>query len=137
MHSSGGRYALNRNRLRLLQRIVEETGCEILLSSTWRNDVYALRRLKRVLGYRGIKIKDVTVNLHRGEDGKRFYRGHEIQEYLDRHPEIETYVIVDDDSDMLDSQLRNFVQTDGEIGLTNTLAYRIIYKLNNGVEHIQ
>lgn len=134
MHTSGGRYALNRKRLQLLQNIIEETGAVIVLSSTWRGDNLALKKLSRNLQYRGLKIHDMTPKFN---DKDRHFRGDEIQDWLDRHPEITSYVIVDDDSDMLDSQLRNFIQTDGNIGLTETLAYRIKYILNNGATHIK
>lgn len=136
MHNSGGMYALNRKRLQLLEKIIKETGAQIVLSSTWRKDTTAFKRLCRVLSYRGLKIMDRTPEFWRDEEGKRLVRGHEIQDWLDRHPEVTEYVIVDDDSDMLDSQLRNFVQTEPNTGLTEILAYRIIHKLNNGAGHI-
>ena len=31
--------------------------------------------------------------------------------WLDRNPDVENYVILDDDNDMLDSQISNFVKT--------------------------
>lgn len=46
-------------------------------------------------------------------------RGKEIAKYMkDRNLKIESYVIFDDDDDMLPSQERNFVKTQGEIGIT-------------------
>lgn len=49
-------------------------------------------------------------------------RGTEIQSYIDNHKDIiKNYVIIDDDSDMLDSQLDNFVQTDYKYGLTDDM----------------
>jgi hypothetical protein len=38
-------------------------------------------------------------------------RGHEIQDWLDKHKEVTNYVIIDDDNDMLDTQRSNFVRT--------------------------
>ena len=43
-------------------------------------------------------------------------RGDEIQYYIETY-HIENYVILDDDSDMLDSQLEHFIQTDYKYGL--------------------
>jgi len=138
MHKSGGMYALNKKRLRLLEDIIKETGAEIVLSSTWRKDQRAFRKLTRVLTYRGLKILDVTPDFSYQPQKplERAYRGHEIQHWLDAHPEVTNYVIVDDDGDMLDSQLLHFIQTDGQYGLTDTLAYRIKYILKNGVQSI-
>jgi len=124
-YKTGGMYALKKNCLRRLQKIVEETGCEIVLSSTWRKDEYALRRLKRVLAYRGVKIKDTTPNLGG-------IRGGEINWWFEMNnlkPITFRYAIVDDDSDMLDEQLPHFFQTDPEYGLTDTITYRIIHHL--------
>ena len=42
----------------------------------------------------------------------------EIEEYLNQHPEIDNYVIIDDDLDMLTKQMNNFVVTDTNIGMT-------------------
>lgn len=123
-HKTGGRYALKKNCLRRLQRIVEETSCEIVLSSTWRRDEYAFKRLCKVLSYRGISILDKTIYIPSGP------RGLEIEEWLHRNP-TEKYAILDDDSDMLDTQLKNFFQTDGDYGLTETIAYRVIFHLTN------
>ena len=46
------------------------------------------------------------------------------------HPEVENYVIIDDDSDMLDEQLYHFVQTNFEDGITDTEVNRVIKILN-------
>jgi hypothetical protein len=45
-------------------------------------------------------------------------RGAEIQAWLDAHPSVTMYAIVDDDSDMLPEQAPNFVQTSGFEGLS-------------------
>ena len=44
-------------------------------------------------------------------------RGEEIKAWLDAHPEVERYAILDDDPDMLGEQLRFFTQTDHREGL--------------------
>ena len=121
-YGSGGLYTLTRSKLRRLQTVVESTGCDIVLSSTWRKDWVALRKLKRKLHYRGIKILDSTTKSYFKE---RQVRGDEIQLWLDNHT-VERYAIVDDDSDMLDSQKPYFVQTNGEVGLTDLHVDRLI-----------
>lgn len=70
--------------LSCLKQIVDATGAEIVLSSTWRrNDVR--NKLKTV----GLKFIDRTKEL---KD-----RDTEIREWLDRHPEVTNYVILDDE----------------------------------------
>jgi hypothetical protein len=44
-------------------------------------------------------------------------RGHDIQAWLDAHPEVTAYAIVDDTPHMLESQADRFVQTDPYNGL--------------------
>lgn len=129
-YKTGGLYALKKPCLRRLQKIVEETGCKIVLSSTWRKDVYALKRLKRVFSYRGLVIHSTTPILHNK------WRGYEINQWL-KDAQLDyweqkdcKYAIVDDDSDMLPYQLMSFFQTDPEYGMTDTIAYRIIQHLN-------
>lgn len=45
-------------------------------------------------------------------------RGDEIQHYLDNHPEVEAYAILDDSSDMLEHQLPFFAHCDANDGMT-------------------
>ena len=79
---------------------------KIVVSSTWRlrNDVDAL---KKILAPSKL-ISDAIIDRTDSLDGPR---GNEIKAWLDKHPEVSQYVIVDDDSDMLESQKENFVKT--------------------------
>ena len=45
--------------------------------------------------------------------------------------EIESYVILDDDSDMLPDQMNNFIRVDANIGLTYSDVCKAIKILNN------
>lgn len=47
-------------------------------------------------------------------------RGEEIKQYLEQHPEIQYYIIVDDEDDMLPEQQSHFVQTNLEFGFGRT-----------------
>ena len=58
--------------------------------------------------------------------GLGLWRGHEIQLWLDEHPEVRRYAILDDDDDMLEHQTPNFFQASCETGLTEELADRIV-----------
>jgi hypothetical protein len=91
----------------LIRQLCIETDCSIVLSSSWRIG----RTAHEVANGLDLPIFDVTPSL-------AGVRGSEIQHWLDRHPEVETYAIVDDDSDMLESHKDYFVQTDGQEGLS-------------------
>lgn len=125
---TGSHKTLNKKRLRLLSRIVNETQCEIVLSSTWRTDLYYYLRIKRYLRYRGLVIRDKTTHTIEFE---RPQRGYEIQHWLDKHDNVETYAIVDDKNQFLTCQLPYFVQTDPTQGLTTENVTQLINILSN------
>jgi hypothetical protein len=80
------------------QRLCEETGSEIVISSTWRL-LYKLSALRHVLALRGL-----TVPVLGRTPSSHVERGHEIQAWLDRHGRkagVTGMVILDDDRDMV------------------------------------
>lgn len=81
---------------------------KIVVSSTWRigETPDTLRKILSPSKLIGDAIIDVTPSFR-----ERGGRGKEIQYWLDQHPEVTHYVILDDDSDMLPSQISNFVNT--------------------------
>lgn len=97
-----------------VNKILEETGAKLIVSSSWRDMSY----LKEIFSRVGLPTEfDVTPhaynlysNEEHDEDSTLFWRGSEIKYWLEQH-EDGTYVILDDDSDMLDEQLDNFIQT--------------------------
>lgn len=92
---------------KLLNELIEEVDAEIVISSTWRLDGFlAMKKLWNTQEKMAGLLIDVT------PVSKDRIRGVEIQMWLDAHPRtVDNYVIIDDDSDMLDSQLDNFVWT--------------------------
>lgn len=82
---------------------------KIVVSSTWRMG-RSVEELKIVLASSPLManaVIDKTLVFHEEPRGK------EIKAWLDKHPEISHYVIVDDDSDMLKEQREYFVHTSG------------------------
>lgn len=114
----------NPESCKILNRIIEETGCEIVLSSSWRLD--GENRLNSLFKHFDLpKIYSTTPCLNTA-------RGIEINAWLAAHPEVTKYVIVDDDSDMEKHQLPYFVKTNPyESGLDNEIAEKIIKILND------
>lgn len=127
--------------------IVDKTGAKIVISSTWR--FKGLEHMQALWKHRNIpgKVIDITpdcsVLVKSGVF--KFYddaeRGHEIQKWVDDHPEVTNYVIIDDDEDMLESQKKNFVRcannhthedcVDIGYGLTKKCALKAVEILNN------
>lgn len=103
----------------LVGRIQLQTGCEVVLSSSWRHHPEGVKNVSE----RIVKLLDVTPTLDRDT------RGEEIGAWLEQHPEVEKYAILDDDSDMLDNQLPNFFKTTFDDGLTDEIAEKVIEHL--------
>lgn len=81
------------------------TDLKIVVSSSWRVS-RTVQELKELFLSKLISdaIIDKTESFHN-------VRGIEIQKWLNEHLEVTRYVIVDDDSNMIDSQIDNFVKT--------------------------
>lgn len=90
---------INESFVKNLKDIVEPTGAEIVLCSTWRNiQIYhsPIIYLNYMLNKYGLHIMDKTGKT------KPSFRPKEIKEWLDSHDGIESFVILDDDYDYND-----------------------------------
>lgn len=109
--------------VQLLQYIIEETGAKIVISSTWRGSGLQMMQLMWERRKLPGKVIGVTPFLNDLD------RGYEIDEWL-KENQVDSYVIIDDDCDILPQQINNFVQTDGEYGLILKDANKVIDILN-------
>lgn len=126
-------------KCKLLKQLVEETGAEIVLSSSWRLSLTAIQNIidtfrpygLRLDGFtqecvsqikfKGTKYENIKPkHTHKGWEG--YYiedRGAEIAYWLLRHPEVTTFVILDDESsDIIEWLPDSLVKTDLLNGLT-------------------
>lgn len=109
----------------LVGKIHLDTDCKVVLSSAWRHH----ERSVKLLNERLVPIFDRTP--FSGEiNNTSGIRGYEIKDWLDRHPEVTRYAILDDSSDMLEEQLPNFFQTSWKTGITEEIALKVIKHLN-------
>lgn len=95
--------------LRNVEELIERNpDLKVVVSSTWRlgETPETLKKILSPSKIIGDAIIDITPAFRNGP------RGEEIQDWLNNHPDVTQYVIIDDDSDMLDSQMNNFVNTD-------------------------
>ena len=123
--------------LNALEHIIHSVfDVKFVLSSTWRK-LFDMEEIEAMfenrIGYSpdfigATPTTDETFRFSELVYGMR--RGKEIAVWLRDHPEVERFVILDDDSDMLEDQLPFFVQTDFEEGLTFELAEKAIEILN-------
>ena len=109
--------------LALLAYIVRETGASVVISSSWRRISAAMQSLLQDLAKWKIPVVGETP-LISGD-----IRGNEIQAWLDEHPEVERFVILDDDDDMGDL-IPHLVQTTWKNGLQPIHKDAAIHLLN-------
>lgn len=112
-------YPLDRYCAFLVGKIQLDTDCKVVLSSSWRNHPDGVAEVEKHV----VPLIGKTGNV--GE-----WRGNEIQAWLDEHPEVTRYAILDDDMDMLVGQAENFFLTTFQDGLTDEIAHAVIEHLN-------
>ncbi len=103
-----------------VRRIIAETKCDVVLSSTWRLYPEARAVVKRDVCH----FMDYTKDMQAGAKRGVVERGHEVQEWLDRHPNVTQYAILDDDADFLPHQW--LFKTTFEKGITEEIAQAVI-----------
>lgn len=134
-------------KIELLEMIIASTGCEIVISSSWRKnrEIETLQTIFKNMNFKYWKnIIGKTGNFYSWlKEGVHCpsVRGLEIRVWLEKNiknqnptyasPNTYTYCILDDDSDMLLEQKNNFIQTGQKEGLTTNLARKTINILND------
>jgi hypothetical protein len=104
----------------IVQRIIGETECQVVLSSVWRLEEDSRSAVRKQV----CNFMDITKNLGFVQ------RGNEVAEWLERAgDDIERYAILDDNSDFFPEQ--PLFQTKWYNGLTDEIADRVIAHLNN------
>lgn len=119
LHRVEGEGNIDVTRLPLLKRIVDATGAQIVLSSSWRkywekedNFDPIGAELEAVFGQFGLEIYDKTPFLPIGS------RVHEIMAWLEEHTgEVEAFAVLDDTFGGWGEIASNVVRTDARIGL--------------------
>jgi hypothetical protein len=119
-----------------LNHILENTNAKIVVSSTWRMsgkktlvNMFYERNMIKVLN----AFIDITPDHAQPQSSGLWLadeRGAEIQAWLNAHPEVTNYVIIDDESDILHEQLPYFVKINQWYGLTMKDAENVIKILN-------
>jgi hypothetical protein len=106
----------------LLKRVVDTLDFKIVLSSSWRvgyNDQEIINMWKIGMStHYGWKVPELFPIIGATQqDDFNASRGQDIQNYLDNSSEVESYIILDDDPDMLTKQLPHFYRCKTTVGL--------------------
>ena len=99
----------NQEAMFLLRQLVDLTGARIVLSSSWRISEYSRDKVMDNFIPYGLSIYSCT-----GEEPGT--RGHQILEWLRRHPDVDNYVAFDDDEDLTELGY-HFIKTNYAYGL--------------------
>jgi len=121
LHPKGGVSATGRfSRLPFLEALLVEPAMadvEIVIASTWR-EAYSLPQLRGLFpaALQG-RILDVTPQLD--DTDSNYLRYREIRAWLNRHPKVERWAVLDDAEDEFPPDKRErAVCTDPRVGLT-------------------
>ena len=116
---------VNPKLVAIFRNILTNIDAKVVLSSSWKN--YEASR--NIIKMSVCDFIDCTPQvLIEGRDSTQ-RRGMEIQAWIDKHPDVEKYAIIDDTGWILEHQLPNFFKTLGSIGLTQEIAEKVIEHL--------
>lgn len=96
----GGVIGIEKQKVELLSKIIKATDAKVVLTSTWRTglddslkpcDKCGKYLLKRLMKYGGISIFGKTEYLN------VWNRGEEIIEWLKKHGDVESWIVLDDE----------------------------------------
>ncbi len=119
-----------KNAVKNLNKLTRLTKAKIVISSTWRL-FHSLENLQSILKKQGIKGKIIsTTSIDRAPVEIDIPRGQKIADWLVKHPEVERYVIIDDDvqADCIQFHPHNCVETSYKFGFSSE------DKLNDALE---
>lgn len=115
---------LSETLVKRLNKIVETTNCNIVISSAWRyhHSLADLRKYLKEKGFNyGEKIIDVTKHISPRN------REIEVEEWLSRNTNVKQFAIVDDIEFFFDEKYpKQFVKTNADDGLTENNVNAII-----------
>ena len=136
---------IDEDKVQLLGRVCKETGAKIVLTSSWRfdweNGVDSLvllhsRLLQRLFDQNEIEVVGVTPVIPREDGMYHSWREYEIKAYLEKHPEVESFCILDDEAFDLQSLKKYLIKTsycrnaNNPGGLLEEHAIEIVKRLN-------
>lgn len=133
-------YMFDPNAVSNFKMIIDETGADIVISSSWKYmGVEKLREMWKERGLPG-KIIDITpdsvseeflINADLDDMSYGSFRSLEIKEWMmNNGNDVSHYAIIDDMYDMLPEQQPHFILSDPNVGITEWDAMKAIAILN-------
>lgn len=123
-HRSGADLPLSSEALANLRDLVGRSGARVVVTSTWRTSPESMARLRAagVLddAHGDPTTPDLVSVLPSGLMLSMGTRGDEIDLWLDRHPEVRSWVVLDDAGEGFGRHASRLVRTRMETGLTRS-----------------
>jgi len=121
---------LDKNKIALLKRIIDETKCKIVISSSWRFDKTLMESFYTQLEECNIKKDNFIGHTpHLENYYAKKYRSDEILDWLTQNT-VEKFAVLDDRIDAKIST-ETFFRTKRNIGLNETITNKIIKYFND------
>lgn len=96
--SPTGFLGIDDEKVQRLKRIVEETGAEIVLTSSWKTEWDPDPEKASADGnYLSKKLADHGLRILEKTDDMHYNRGEGISTWLNQHPSVTSWVVLDDD----------------------------------------
>ena len=135
--AEAGSCDIRRECVRQLNRILDATGCKILLASAWRYMVLQgamtldgfgyMLRTHGAATHTGVIVGTTRADDERDDDDfDGTERGRQVREWLREHPEFDRFVAIDDAQLGYQEYGVPLVMTDGRVGMTAKDADRAI-----------
>lgn len=139
---------LDTDKIKLVKHICDVTGAKIVISSSWRkynleDTLHSITTSQEQMGRQRFLypeyLIDVTPRMYSFKHGHRetYYqvcRGVEIDQWLKEHKNVDRYVILDDEDDMLLYQKTHLVKTDSNKGISQRDAEEAIKILTSKID---
>jgi len=121
----------NRDAVQWVEAFCQIYNFQIVVISDWRLN----SNWRECLLHGGLMDSSLILDrtIHLPPTAANYGRGHEIQMWLDEHPDVENFLILDDDvSEMLPQHARHTIQSDPEVGFCEWLYCQAIDKFYEG-----
>lgn len=123
---------INESNLNRLKAIVNETNAKVVISSSIKTNYYYTGKMSKQLEYVVSSLENAGINVV-GFTKKCETREEEIRVYLEEHPDIENFCIIDDEyymENFSDNMVKLKPQMMGGMGIQDEDMYKALEILN-------
>lgn len=123
-----------------LSKVLTFVDVYIVISSAWRYmisrnamSISGFEYMLRTHGLAGIKGRIIGITREDRDQCSQTERGVEIEEWLQAHPDVTSYLVIDDNDFGISTKSHPFLKTDEKTGLTIADADKAIQMLRSPV----